>query len=191
MPPYPPPRNAWQFPPPPITRGWKWAAYAVAVLSLIAGVGMIATAAIVGTKEAPGLIEDSQIVDVVSHECSIMKSTVESMPVRGGVEQQVSILRDQDLAVTHMLTKIRAIDAAVRAADRPTDDWLDDWDSLITARKEYAKLIMRGAEPDLQIPLDASGDQIQNRMNDVWLDRIECKVPMALLRPYPDDGSAV
>jgi hypothetical protein len=191
LPAYPPARNAWEFPPPPISRRWKWIAAAVSLLSVVTAIGLASVAFTIGGKDIPGMIDDDRVLSVISRECDIMTSTVISMPVAGSPEQQAAIIADQDAAVEHMLTAIRSVDAGIRHDDRPTDDWLADWDRLIGAREHYAELVRDGYEPDLEIPRDPSGNGIYQRMNRVWYTDAACIVPFELLTPYPADDSDV
>ncbi|MDX6277519.1 MAG: hypothetical protein QOJ72_1647 [Nocardioidaceae bacterium] len=191
MTPYPPERNAWQFPPPPVSRRWFWVAIAVIVLSVAVGGGMAIAGVSVAAKDFPSVIEDHQLIDVITQECAVMTATVESMPVDGSPKQQAAILADQDQSVEQMVQAIRLVDPHVRAADKPTDQWLDDWDRLLDARKSYAVLVERGYRPSLRIPRDGDGDPIYRRMNDVWLTTTACRVPRDLLIPYPPDVDGV
>ena len=61
-------------------------------------------------------------------------------------------MQDQDKAIANMLDEIRKVDDDVRAADPPTNDWLDDWDALIDAREAFAEQRANGYEADLRIP---------------------------------------
>ena len=164
---------------------------AAVVLSVVVTAGLGIGAYVISTKDFPSIIQDGRLVDVIKRECDIMTSTVDSMPLTGSPTQQLKILADQNRAVTKMLGAIRAVDPDVRRADPPTNDWLADWDRLIQAREAFAELVERGFEPRLRIPRDASGDRIQLRMNDVWLDASACKVPSRLLNPYREDVSDI
>jgi hypothetical protein len=183
MTPYPPERNTWEYPPPPVSRRWFWVALLVIVVSVALAAGLAVTGVKVASKDFPSVIEDHQIVDVIAKECAVMTSTVESMPVAGSPRQQAAILADQDRAVGKMLQAIRLIDPGVRAADKPTDQWLHDWDRLLDARMSYGVLVARGYQPTLRIPRDADGDPIYKRMNDAWLTTTACRVPHVLLSP--------
>lgn len=192
LPAYPPEQNVWQYPPPPIAPRWKWAAIGVIVLSIVAMAGLVTAIAVVGPRDAPGLIEDRRIVSVIERECAVMASTVESMPVTGARPEQAQILGDQNRAIENMLSAIRNVDDDIRRDDLPTNDWLDDWDALLVARQSYAEQLVQGYRGDLVVPNDPAGDDIYRRMNDVWLaDPKPCKVPTVLLKPYPEDTSEV
>jgi hypothetical protein len=185
--PYPPERNVWQYPPPPISQRWFWVAILAIVGSLVVAVGLGVTGGVIASKDFPTLIQNHQLRTVIGHECRIMTETIESMPVDGTPRQQVAILADQNQAVEQMLEAVRMVDDSTRAADKPTDQWLADWDRLIQARESYAELLERGRRPNLRIPRDADGEYIFKRMNDVWLTTTECRVPNDLLNPYPKD----
>lgn len=187
MTPYPPEHDVWQVSPPPVSHGWFWAAILAIVGSLVIAVGLGVAGGVIASKDFPSLIENHQLVTVISEECQIMTDSIKSMPVDGSPKQQVAILADQNRAVEQMLAAVRLVDAKIRAADKPTDQWLADWDRLIRARESYAVLVKRGYRPNLRIPRDADGDYIFKRMDDVWLTTTECTVPNDLLNPYPKD----
>ena len=191
LPPYPPARNAWDYPPPPISRHWRWAPIIAVALAAIAAAGLIAASVMIMGKDFPGMIEDNRIVSVIDRECDIMTETVKSLPITGSATQQAKIVADQNQAMTNMLTEIRKLDDDVLRADPPTNAWLDDWDTLITARDAYAERLRDGYDTDFRIPRDAHGDRIYERMDFVWLNAPVCEVPEELLEPYPADVSAV
>lgn len=191
LPPYPPARNAWEFPPPPISRRWRWAPIAAVTLSAIAAAALIVSAVVIMNKDFPEMIEDGRIVSVIDRECDIMIETVKSMPITGSPAEQADVIADQDKAIANMLAEIRKLDNDVLKADPPTIAWLDDWDALIAAREGFAEQRRNGYETDLRIPRDAHGDRIHERMDAVWLTSPVCEVPEELLNPYPEDVSAV
>lgn len=189
LPPYPPRHNAWQFPPPPVEKRWLWVAVLAAVAGLVAMVAMGTAAIVLGSRDFPGLIQDSDVTAVIADECELMRDTVDSLPVDGPVRQQVATLADQDRAVRIMLDDIRSDAGIDIRADRPTEAWLADWERLLLAREAYAARLVDGRPADLRIPVDEHGDEIQQRMNDVWAEGAACEVPPALLSPYPEPDS--
>lgn len=191
LPDYPPERNAWQFPPPPISPRWRWAAIAATIVGLVGGTALVVVLAVVGSDGAPGAIDNTRLISVIESECDLMTSRVESVPVTGSPRQQAQAITDQDHSVDDMVSAIRAEGPDVLADDPPTRAWLDDWERLVAARETYAELIRGGATPDLDIPDDEDGHDIHLRMNDVWLGESACEVPRVLIYPYPEDVSEV
>ncbi|MEO6606595.1 MAG: hypothetical protein ABIN55_13410 [Aeromicrobium sp.] len=191
LPSYPPAHNAWEYPPPPISRRWFWAPVLVVVLAIAASVGLIISAVVIMRKDFPEIIEDDQIVSVIDRECSIMIETVMSMPIKGTPTEQAAIVVDQNKAIANMLTEIRKVGSDVLNADPPTNAWLDDWDALIAAREAFAEQRRDGYDTRLRVPRDNHGDRIYERMDLVWLTSPVCEVPDELLNPYPRDVSAV
>lgn len=191
LPPYPPDRNAWDYPPPPISRRWIWAPILAVTLATLVGAGLAIGGVVIMSKDFPSVIQDDEILSVITRECDIMTETVRSMPVAGSAEEQAQTIWDQDKAILNMLEQVRAVDADVRAADLPTDQWLDDWDALVKAREAFAEQRSNGYELDLRIPRDEDGDRIHERMDEVWFAGEACEVPAELLNPYPEDISAV
>lgn len=158
------------------------------VLGLVAGTTMLVVVITVGT-EAPGLIDDPELVSVIERECQQMTTSVESLPMHGTARRQAQTMARQDVAVEDMVDDIRSVGAATLASDPPTDEWLADWGRLVEARQAYAAKILDGASAHLTVPTDDHGRHIDIRMNDVFIDGSTCKVPVVLLNPYPESGS--
>jgi hypothetical protein len=189
LPPYPPQRNTWQYPPPPVDRRWFWLALAASCLGLLVGVAALTTAVVVGSRDFPALIQDERVMRVIEDECDLMTDTVRSLPVRGTVHEQVTALNDQNRAVRIMLADIRRrVDVG---SDRPTEAWLRDWERLLRAREAYAAAVVDGRTTALRVPRDEDGERITRRMDDVWAQGTACEVPDVLLSPYPVDRSEV
>lgn len=189
LPPYPPQRNSWQYPPPPVDQRWLWLALGAALVGLVVGATAMTTAIVVGGKDFPALIQDEDVVRVIEQECDLMRETVESLVVQGSVREQVRTLQDQDRAVAIMLDGIRGrVDVRT---DRPTEGWLRDWDRLLLAREAYAAGLVDGRPSALRVPRGPDGERITRRMADVWAGGVACEVPPVLLAPYPDDRSEV
>jgi hypothetical protein len=186
---YPPQHNAWQFPPPPISPRWKWAAIAAMVLGLVGGSTMLVVAISVGSSGAPGLIDNTELISVIERECQQMTTKVESLPIHGTPRRQAQTIAAQNVAIEDMVDDIRSVGQEVLADDPPTDEWLADWGRLVDAREAYAEEILDGSLPDLQIPTDERGKDIYVRMDDVFIADSTCEVPGVLLNPYPDDAS--
>lgn len=172
-------------------RRWFWVAIIAIAGSVLVAVGLGITGGVIASKDFPTLIENHQLVTVISQECAVMTATIESTPIDGSPKEQAAAITDQDQSVKQMVQAIRLVDPDVRAADKPTDQWLADWDRLVQARESYAVLVERGYRPSLRIPRDADGDYIFKRMNDVWLTTDECLVPYDLLNPYPKNIDGV
>lgn len=183
LPDYPPPINAWQFPPPPVSPRWKWAAIAAGVFGLVGGATMLTIAIAVGSSGAPGLIDDTELTSYIEDECALMTDEVESMPRAGSPKVRAATIADQNDAVEDMLLAIRDLGPEVIDADPPTDEWLADWDRLVEAREAFAENVLDGSVRPLKIPNDEDGDEIYLRMNDVFFYETTCKVPWVLLHP--------
>jgi hypothetical protein len=64
-----------------------------------------------------------------------------------------------------MLATIRAVDPERADSGVALDAWLDDWDLLLDARREYAREVLTDRSADLVVPVDA-GSPIFVRMNE-------------------------
>lgn len=186
LPDYPPPHNAWQFPPPPVSPRWKWLAILVTIVGLIGGTTMLVVLISVGSRGIPGLIDDTDVISVIERECQQMTSKVESLPIHGTPRRQAQSMAAQNVAVEDMVADIRDLGADVLADDPPSEDWLADWERLVAAREAYAQIILEGGTPDLEIPDDSHGDDIYFRMDDAFIQKTTCEVPRELLNPYPE-----
>ena len=190
LPDYPPPHNAWQFPPPPVSPRWKWAAIAAMVFGLVGGSAMLTVAIAVGSSGTPGLIDNPELISVIERECDTMTTTVERLTIDGPPKIQALVIADQNHAIDNMVAAIRDVGPEVIADDPPTEEWLTDWGRLVRAREAYAKKILDGSLPNLKIPKDDDGDDIYLRMDDVFFTESTCEVPRALLNPYPEEDAS-
>jgi hypothetical protein len=159
------------------------------VASLLVMGTAVAVIAELGNDDYPGIIDDDHVVDVARHECRLMTSTVEGMPIDGTPEERLAALSDQNLAVLTMVENIRRIDATERAADRPVDAWLADWEALVRARADYLTRVRRGGSTAFRVPRSADGSPITERMELAGSD--VCDVPDVLLEPRSAGGSDV
>ena len=189
LPEYPPPHNAWQYPPPPISRRWKWVAILTSSLGLVAGSGLLVSAIVLSTAGAPGLIDDQGLIRVIKRECRAMTEAVESTPLVGPLRVQARTIQEQNLAVTRMISQIeRGRGQAIRD-DRPTEQWLADWVEIVDARNRFVLELVENGSGAFDMPVDRDGVPIDVRMRDVWIGDVACEVPAVLVNPYPDDSS--
>jgi hypothetical protein len=163
-----------------VPRRWKWVAVLAGLLGLAAGVAMTALVVVVGDDDFPGLIDDASLTD-----------TVASMPLDGTPERRAATIRDQNRAVTLMVRQIRAERADEIRADRPAEAWLRDWDRLVDARADWARELLSDPNASLELPVDGDGDDITERMDDVWAAESACEVPDALASPGSESQSDV
>ncbi|MET0468936.1 MAG: hypothetical protein ABWZ87_09350 [Aeromicrobium sp.] len=177
---YPPRHDTWQFPPPPVPTRWKWVAVLAGLLGLVASGAMLTFVIVVGNEDFPGVIDDEKLTDTVAETCRLMTRTVASMPPVGTPEGRAATVADQNRAVEQMVRSIRSQRAAEIRDDRPAELWLRDWDRLIEARNDYARALLRDPNASLELPVDADGHDITERMDDVWVGDSACRVPEAL-----------
>ncbi|MCL8250580.1 hypothetical protein AERO_04225 [Aeromicrobium fastidiosum] len=183
---YPPARNTWEFPPPPSSARWVWVAVLATLTGLVVAGGLVVVLARLGSGDLPGVIDDDELLTTIAIECSLMTSTVDMLPVYGTAQQQSETIRDQDRAVRLMVDAIRTEAAAAIARDRPSDQWLDDWESLVGARERLARRLLRDPNASLVVPVDGDGDPVTERMADVWLGDAACEVPPTIGSPDAD-----
>jgi hypothetical protein len=177
---YPPPRDTWQFPPPLVSTRWKWVSVLAGLLGLAAAGAMIAFLVVAGTDDFPGVIDDERLIETVGTSCELMTRTVSSMPPSGTPEGRAATIIDQNRAVREMVEQIRSEREAQIRDDRPAEEWLRDWERLVETRRDYARELLRDPNASLEVPVDADGDDITERMDDVWGGESVCRVPDAL-----------
>ncbi len=162
----------------------------LAVLATVAGLvaagALVAVVASAGSGDLPKVIEDDELITTIAVECSLMTSTVDMLPVYGTAQQQSDTIRDQDRAIRLMVDGIRSDAAAAIARDRPSEQWLDDWESLVVARERLARRLLREPNASLVVPVDGDGDPVTERMADVWLGDAACEVPTTIGSPDAD-----
>lgn len=160
------------------------------VFGLLGVTTMIVVVVTVGSTSAPGLIDDPELISVIERECQQMTSSVESLPIHGTPRRQAQTIARQNVAVEDMVDDIRSVGQETLAGDPPSDEWLADWDRLVDAREAYAEEILEGSLAQLQVPTDDRGEDIDIRMDDVFIGGSPCEVPEVLLNPYPDDAAS-
>jgi hypothetical protein len=177
-----PPDTVWRFPPPPVSRLWLLAAIVGGLLGVTA-VGGALTYFVANTdRDIPGVIDDERVLEVTVHECRLMTSTVEGLPVDGPPDERLDALSDQNTAVETMVDRIRSLSSKVREADQPLDAWLADWETLVAGREDYLGRQRRGVDTDFRVPRSPDGDPINERMDSAAED--VCPVPEVLLKPH-------
>ena len=191
VPAYPPRHTTWQFPPPPVPTRWKWIAVLAGLLGLVGGGALLTTLIVLGDKDLPGVIDDERLTQTVALQCSLMTQTVESMPTDGSPERRAATIADQNRAIELMVEAIREDRADEIRDDRPAEQWLRDWGRLVEARESYARQLLRDPNASLDLPVDGDGDDITERMDDVWLSSSPCDVPDVLAQSGAGSRSAV
>jgi len=191
LPDYPPPHNAWQFPPPKVSPGWKWFAIAASVFGLIAGTTLFVVIFSVGSSGMEGVIDDPDLISVIEGECDAMTNTVAGLPIHGSPRRQAQSILRQNVAVVDMVQDIRDQAPDLLTSDPPSEDWLTDWDRLVEARRTYAEALVDGEAATFDVPTDSRGEEITERMDDAFIDGSTCHVPDVLVHLDPSDGSDV
>lgn len=186
---YPPRVQRWRFADPPVQRRWFWAAVVAGPLAVLLTVTAFVGLVVLDQRDSPGLIDDLEVSELVTEECETMTTAVEGLPLVGGPQERAATVRSQTLAVVQMVERIRSGAGEIDAADRPLDDWLDDWDALIGARTTFAAEVAAGDDTEIEVPLDDDGEEITVRMNRAAM--LVCEVPDALLEPEFADSREV
>jgi hypothetical protein len=177
---YPPERDAWQFPAPTVATGRRWLAAVAALAAVLVAGGLVVAIAHADSGDRPDVIDDDGLTRSIATHCALMTSTVGSLPVTGTAQRRSDAIRDQNRAIRIMLDSIRDDAPDAIRTDDPAERWLRDWDRLVGAREVLAGELLRDPNASLDVPVDANGDPVTRRMDDVWRDDPVCPVPPAV-----------
>ncbi len=128
------------------------------------------------------VVEQSHLVAVANAACDRMREATAKAAVGTSavVRQRVGAINAQNDAVTEMVSTIRRLVPADQlSADRPADEWLDDWGRLVRERDAYARALAAGKPTPLVLPV-VDGRGLESRLDDVGLN---CRVPRVMLAP--------
>ncbi len=89
---------------------------------------------------------------------------------------------EQNVALGVMIDRLRALDADVRAGDRPFDGWLDGWETLLTARQQYGQDLSTPGTVRFVPPTAPDGGPLKDRLDEVADGA--CSVPRTLVEPF-------
>ena len=187
--PYPPPVQRWRFAEPPVKRRWFWVAVVVGPVATLVMVVAFGAMIALDSRDAPGLIDDPEVMSVVDTECRSMTSTVEGLPLEGDPGAQARRVIDQNTAVEQMVEAVRDLGDDVLARDLPTAQWLEDWERLVAARATFARDLATENRAALDVPR-VDGQRITDRMDEATL-LLECVVPEELVEPVFADSRSV
>lgn len=155
----------------------------VAVVSVVLALGVV-TATLAGlwryaNQDQPDVIDSPLVVRTSNAACLIMRKSVHSLapPAEAPIPERVEAILQQNDAVNLMLDQIRRVGPDRVAGDVPLPEWINDWEALVRARKDYADALGAGRQKQLELPVDAEGVPIIKRMNEVGLT---CTVPPEL-----------
>lgn len=155
----------------------------VAVVSVVVALGVVTVTLGAlwryANNDQPEVIDHPLVVRTSNAACLIMRKSVHSLapPAEAPIPARVKAIRQQNEAVNLMLDQIRRVGPDLVAGDVPLPEWLNDWEALVRARKDYADALEAGRQKQLELPVDAEGVPIIKRMNEVGLT---CTVPSAL-----------
>lgn len=165
----PPPRPSW------------WSRLTVA-LSAAAALGVITcwiyAMATFTRYDDPQIIDDPSVVSRVESACAQMTTSL-AQPVASGSVRAVSptsTIRAQNEAVTTMTSTIRSLGRSSLAQDRPTAEWLDNWDELVRVRANYADDLAAARTTTYIVPR-IDGIPVTFRINEI---SVACEVPAQL-----------
>lgn len=126
-----------------------------------------------------GIFDDPDVYEVVEAACQDMVEEVDALavPDNAPAAAKQASMRAQNDAVRRMLREIRLRGTEKLEGDHPATYWLEDWETLISARETYAVTLEGGVAGPMPIPM-TDGSPITQRMND---SDAGCEVPWQLL----------
>lgn len=160
-------------------RPWWWIAAVGLTVSLVVGVGVLTwrfVSAYSGHDRFE-LIDDPVVAERMTVACAEMTTHVQRISTVATTtqEERVTLVREQNAAVTGMIAQIRGLGPERLAGDRPADAWLADWESLVRARDAYSRLPDLGTRT-FEEPITDDGEPVTTRMDSLGV----CPVPDVL-----------
>lgn len=157
---------------------WRWVLLGACLL-VVGGIGAFTYSVIrYAGHDLPELIDDPVVVSTVDTACTSMTAEVARLTVAPGATwaQRADSVRKQNAAVHSMVRTIEGLGTERIQNDRPTREWLDDWNRLVAARARYADRLAHETNPPWIVPV-VDGRPITARMNNVGV----CAVPETLV----------
>lgn len=143
--------------------------------------GVFGWLAAVEQEDLPGFLDDEEVLETVRISCAVMTTEIARVQVQGTSAERAAAVSEQNQFVETMVRKVRGIDVEIRAADRPVDAWLADWESIVRVRERWAAETLDGGNPRLRVPEDDDGEPVTRRI-DLASNGL-CPVPDALVEP--------
>lgn len=168
-----------------MSRRWLPVAWIAGVVGVVVIVSAFVGIGVMGTRDAPGLIDDQSILRAIDQGCQEVRRTMDRRPVRGDQRSQAAAIRRQNLAAQRMLERVEARGAKRIDADRPTRQWVEDWQRLIDNRARVADGLLDGEVRDQAVPRDPDGRRLDRRMNAAAA-AAGCVVPRQFVEPTFD-----
>lgn len=132
-----------------------WAVSLLTVGGLVAGVVISAIGLVeYATADDPTYLDSPVVNDTAAKACRDLRAYVldHPVPAGGSPRQQAQVIREQDQAITTLISTVRALGAKRLEGDKPAVAWLADWRDLHDLRETYADEIAAGQRPDVTLP---------------------------------------
>jgi hypothetical protein len=140
---------------------------AVLVGTLVVGALWVVGPYVFAGRDDPTTIDSRAVHDTAASACRELRTRVAGA---NGAEAE-------NQAVEAMVARIRALGPAVLGKDVPTEQWLSDWERLVTARRQAL-----AAGTSFTVPR-VDGEPVNLRMFDLVKSSLRvCDVPAQLLR---------
>ncbi|TPG17133.1 hypothetical protein EAH86_10220 [Pedococcus bigeumensis] len=164
--------------------GEQWRAWSARIAVVVAAVVVSVALSRLWTyanADDPDLIEQGSIARAASSACAAMRDSAAASAVASTapIPQRVGAINAQNDAVTELIATMNQLGPDRLQADQPADQWLEDWQRLVSARDAYARSLAAGKPKPMVLPtIDGKG--LVDRLNNVGLN---CRVPLVLLAP--------
>jgi hypothetical protein len=165
--------------------GERWRVWAARISVVVAAV--VVTVSLhrlwaYANADDPALIDDPVVVRAVDAACAVMRqvTAAEALGLADPLGARVAAINAENLAVEQMVATIRdRVPEVTLVRDRPSIQWLQDWQMLVASREQYARSLATGSPKPMVVPVVA-GKSLVDRLGSVGVD---CAVPRVLLDP--------
>ncbi|MCW2623225.1 MAG: hypothetical protein JWL64_2827 [Frankiales bacterium] len=143
----------------------------------VATLGLYVTSLVLTTQDQAATFDTDPVTTAAKAACTSLRSDLQAMPLLppgSSLEVRQARVRDQSARMRLLVTQVQAVGDRALDDDRPSRQWLRDWDTLAGAREAYAAGGLVGA---FTVPL-VDGQPLTRRMSDIGLR--PCIVPPEL-----------
>jgi hypothetical protein len=93
-----------------------------------------------------GILDDPDVTDVAEPAFERMTDTVRAaQPPAGATPEVVAAgISAQNKAIAQMIARIRTVDEETLRGDHPAVGWLEDWETVVRLRDDYAAALLQG-----------------------------------------------
>lgn len=142
-----------------------------AVVVVVGTIGMWAYLFLIADPDVPDQLEDQAFVETGEPLCEAAVDRIDELPdarEAESPEDRAPVVDEANGILATMVADLRAIAPTEGDDARVVHLWLDDWDSYLADRAEYADALADGEEAELLVtprPEDEGGGQISETID--------------------------